>query len=114
MKMKDAPEGTLIEVEKMYIQGMKRGEICEATGLSDGVVQFIIYKKLELHIRYPRQKDKFPKFDEVPKEKINRIISLAYWGYHVSEIAEDQGIHHNQVSGIIEDAKKRGILSPSK
>lgn len=114
MKIKDATSETLMQVETMYIQGKKRYDICKATGLSSGAVQFIVYKKLELHLKFGRQKKQLPKFDEVPKDKINRIITLAYWGYHVSEIAEDQGIHHNQVHGIIENAKKRGILNPSK
>jgi hypothetical protein len=100
----------LRDVKRLYIEGLKRGAICKATGLTDGAVQFIIYHKLQLHLRYPRKKKSVPIQPELPKEKINRIISLAYWGYHVAEIAEDQGIHHNQVHGIIEDAKRKGVL----
>lgn len=100
----------LRDVKKLYIEGMKRRKIGEQLGLSDGAVQFIIYKKLELHLRYPRKKRELPKVEQLPREKINRIINLAYWGYHASEIAEDQGVHYNQVSGIIEDARKKGII----
>jgi hypothetical protein len=100
----------LIDVKRLYIEGLKRGAICKATGLTDGAVQFIIYHKLQLHLRYPRKKKSVPIQPELPKEKINRIINLAYWGYHVAEIAEDQGINHNQVHGIIEDAKRKGVL----
>ena len=100
----------LAQVKKLYIEGLQRRAISKTTGLTDGTVQFIIYKKLELHLRYPRKKRELPKANEIPKEKINRIINLAYWGYHASEIAEDQGVHYNQVYGIIEDAKKRGII----
>lgn len=110
MKGITADPEVIRDVKKLYIEGVKRREIGNRLGLTDGTVWFIIYEKLQLHHKYPRKKKALPEVPELPKEKINRIINLAYWGYHVAEIAEDQGIHHNQVSGIIEDAKKRGII----
>ena len=100
----------LKQVKDLYTTGLKRKEIVQSTGLKDGSVYYIIYHKMQLHLRYPRKKKAIPVLPELPKEKVNRIINLAYWGYHVAEIAEDQGINHNQVHGIIEDAKKRGII----
>lgn len=98
------------EIQRLYLEGKKRREICNILGLKDKMVSYIIYQKLHLHISHPRRKNKVNKLPDIPKEKINKIINLAYWGYHPNEIAEDQAVNHNQVFTVIQYAKNKGII----
>ena len=90
-------------IEKMYREKASKKEISKTTGLTIAVIQYRIYKTLELHLKYPRNNKYMINSRQVTSEMINRIIILTNWGYHCKEIAEDQGVTPTEVRRVIEE-----------
>jgi hypothetical protein len=46
----------------------------------------------------------------MPKEQVNRVITLASWGYNASEIAEDICLPYNRVQVLIKEANEKNLI----
>jgi hypothetical protein len=97
-------EEQIEQIKSLFIEGKTKKQISQATGISVSQVWYIVYDRLKLHERFPRQKPRNKPLKEVTPYIINRIITLTNWGYHCKEIAEDQGVHPSEVRKVIEEA----------
>ncbi len=98
------------QVKEMYLKGMTRNKIAEAMGLEQYQVGHMLYSKMMLQRSNPRhlQDDKILKL--LTPHQINRILTLATFGYNVREIAEDQQIGYLKVKRLLSVAEHKNMI----
>lgn len=97
-------------VRDLYIEGFTRKRISEVLNVDQDLVGYILYVQLRIHERYPRKQTGEDLFECLPKEKVDKIIMLASFGYTNKEIAEDQDMPHRDVNKIVIEAKRKKLI----
>lgn len=94
------------EAVRLYHQKLQIKEIAEITGIPFGSVKRLFHQKLNL--RRNKKMNLERPYEHLPKDKINKIITLANFGYTNDEIAYDQEVSTYIVERIIEDHDRTG------
>jgi DNA-binding transcriptional regulator LsrR (DeoR family) len=100
-------KGTILD---LYLQGYTKAKISEALGMSHPQVAYILYTKLRMHEKAPRNAIGHNLVDNMPKQLVDRVIQLAGWGYNKKEIAEDTRLPYNRVDLLVREANKKNLI----
>jgi len=100
-------KGTVLD---LYLKGYTRVQISEALGITDGQANYIIYTILKVHQKKPRKMSSTNLVESMPKDQVNRVITLASWGYNAHEIAEDICLPYNRVQVLIKEATAKNLI----
>ena len=93
-------------VRELYTQGNTKHKIAEIMGVGLAAVNYILYGILEVQRNNPRGN----LVNEMPKELVNRVITLACWGYTKKEIAEDLDLPVKNVTLVIKEARNKKLI----
>ena len=93
-------------VRDLYTQGYTRNKIAEIIGVKNIVVQYILYNVLDVNKNNPRSN----LMEVLPKDQVNRIITLSCWGYNNYEIAEDLDLPVKNVTLVIKEARNKKLI----
>ena len=93
-------------VRELYTQGNTKHEIAEIMGIRITTVNYILYGILEVQCNNPRGN----LVNEMPRELVNRVITLACWGYSKKEIAEDLEIKFKLVADLVKEATDKKMI----
>ena len=93
-------------VRELYTQGNTKHQIAEIMGIRITTVNYILYGILEVQCNNPRGN----LVNEMPRELVNRIITLSCWGYSKKEIAEDLEIKFKLVSDLVKEATDKKLI----
>ena len=93
-------------VRDLYTLGHTKHEVAEIMGVRVTVVNYILYGVLEVQSNNPRGN----LVNEMPRELVNRVITLACWGYSKKEIAEDLEIKFKLVSDLVKEATDKKLI----
>jgi hypothetical protein len=75
-------------------------------GVRLAVVNYILYVILGVSSNNPRSN----LVNEMPRELVNRVVTLACWGYTKKEIAEDLEVKEKLVGDLIKEATDKKII----
>lgn len=103
----EAVKGTVLE---MYLNGYTKVKMAEALGIKDSQVAYILYSILKANEKKPRKMAGKNLVETMPRDQVNRIISLASWGYTAYEIAEDICLPYNRVQVLIKEATQKNLI----
>jgi len=87
-------------VRELYTQGNTKHQIADMMGIKITTVNYILYGILEVSSYNPRAN----LVNEMPRELVNRVITLSCWGYSKKEIAEDLEINFKLVTDLVKEA----------
>jgi hypothetical protein len=93
-------------VKDLYTLGHTQKQIADTIGIRLSVVNYILYGILVVQTNNPRGN----LVNEMPKEIVNRVITLACWGYSKKEIAEDLNVKFKLVSDLIKEATDKKLI----
>lgn len=93
-------------VRELYTQGHTKHEVAEIMGVRVTVINYILYGILEVQTNNPRGN----LVNEMPKELVNRVITLSSWGYTKKEIAEDLEIKFKLVADLVKEATDKKLI----
>ncbi len=93
-------------VRDLYAQGYTRNKIAEMMGVKNIVVQYILYKILLVN----KSNSRCNLMEVLPKDQVNRIITLSSWGYNNYEIAEDLDLPVKNVTLVIKEARNKKLI----
>jgi hypothetical protein len=93
-------------VRELYTQGNTKHQIAEMMGIRLTTVNYILYVILEVSSNNPRGN----LVNEMPKELVNRVITLSCWGYTKKEIAEDLQVKFKLVADIVKEATDKKLI----
>jgi len=93
-------------VRELYTQGNTKHQIAEMMGVRLTAVNYILYVILGVSSNNPRGN----LVNEMPKELVNRVITLACWGYTKKEIAEDLNVKFKLVADLIKEATDKKLI----
>jgi len=97
-------------IQDLYLNGYTKNAISKAIGLSPSQVAYILYTKLKMHEKAPRNAIGNNLVENMPKQIVNRVIQLAGWGYNKKEIAEDTRLPYNRVDLLVREASKKNLI----
>ena len=98
------------QVRDLYIQGLSKRKISATLDIDQAQIGYILYVQLRIHEEYPRRNTGAVLLEALPKEKINKIITLTNFGYNALEIANDQELAPRDVFKIIKEAKNKKLI----
>jgi hypothetical protein len=93
-------------VRELYTQGHTKHQIADVMGIRITTVNYILYNILEVSSYNPRAN----LVNEMPRELVNRVITLSCWGYSKKEIAEDLEIKFKLVSDLVKEATDKKLI----
>ena len=93
-------------VRELYTQGNTKYQIAEIMGIRTTAVNYILYGILEVQCNNPRGN----LVNEMPRELVNRVITLSCWGYSKKEIAEDLEIKFKLVADLVKEATDKKMI----
>lgn len=93
-------------VKQLYTEGHPKHKIAEIMGVRLTAVNYILYGILGVSTKNPRSN----LVNEMPREVVNRVITLACWGYTKKEIAEDLEIKLKLVCDLIKEATEKKLI----
>lgn len=93
-------------VRELYTQGNTKHQIAEIMGIRITTVNYILYGILEVQCNNPRGN----LVNEMPREIVNRVITLSCWGYSKKEIAEDLEIKFKLVVDLVKEATDKKMI----
>jgi hypothetical protein len=93
-------------VRELYTQGNTKHQIAEIMGIRITTVNYILYGVLEVQCNNPRGN----LVNEMPRELVNRVITLSCWGYSKKEIAEDLEIKFKLVADLVKEATDKKLI----
>jgi hypothetical protein len=99
------------KIQDLYISGLSKKKISQALDVDINQVGYILYIKLKVHQRYPRKRVNTDLLDLLPREKVNRIITLVNFGYNLKEIANDQDLDSREVYRLVREAKQKNLIT---
>lgn len=97
-------------VRDLYLDGYTKTSISKALGLTVNQVGYILYTLLKLHVKAPRKMSSTNLVESMPKHLVNRVITLASWGYNNKEIAEDTRLPYNRVHVLVKEAINKELI----
>jgi hypothetical protein len=98
------------KVKSLYLEGFTRKKIAKTLGIDDQKVGYLLYTKMKLHEIYPRKLMDENIFQILSDHQINRILTLATYGYDCREIAEDQNIEFRKVKKLLDVAESKKMI----
>ena len=93
-------------VRDLYTQGQTKYQIADSMGIRATTVNYILYNILEVSSYNPRAN----LVNEMPKELVNRVITLSCWGYTKKEIAEDLQVKLKLVADLVKEATDKKLI----
>ena len=93
-------------VRELYTQGHTKHQIADMMGIRITTVNYILYNILEVSSYNPRAN----LVNEMPRELVNRVITLSCWGYSKKEIAEDLEIKLKLVADLVKEATDKKMI----
>jgi len=93
-------------VRELYTQGNTKHQIADMMGIRITTVNYILYNILEVSSYNPRAN----LVNEMPRELVDRVVTLACWGYTKKEIAEDLEVKEKLVGDLIKEATDKKII----
>lgn len=93
-------------VRELYTQGNTKHQIAEMMGIRITTVNYILYGILEVQCNNPRGN----LVNEMPRELVDRVVTLASWGYTKKEIAEDLEVKEKLVGDLIKEATDKKLI----
>jgi hypothetical protein len=93
-------------VKDLYTLGNTKNQIAEMMGIRLTTVNYILYVILEVSSNNPRGN----LVNEMPKELVNRVITLSCWGYTKKEIAEDLNVKFKLVADLVKEATDKKLI----
>jgi DNA-binding NarL/FixJ family response regulator len=93
-------------VRELYTQGNTKHQIAEMMGIRITTVNYILYNILEVSSYNPRAN----LVNEMPRELVDRVVTLACWGYTKKEIAEDLEVKEKLVGDLIKEATDKKLI----
>jgi hypothetical protein len=93
-------------VRELYTQGNTKHQIAEIMGVRLSAVNYILYGILGVQTNNPRGN----LVNEMPKELVNRVVTLSSWGYTKKEIAEDLDIKFKLVADLVKEATDKKLI----
>jgi len=93
-------------VRELYTQGNTKHQIADMMGIKITTVNYILYGILEVSSYNPRAN----LVNEMPRELVNRVITLSCWGYSKKEIAEDLEINFKLVTDLVKEATDKKLI----
>jgi DNA-binding transcriptional regulator LsrR (DeoR family) len=93
-------------VRELYTQGNTKHQIAEIMGVRLTSVNYILYVILGVSSNNPRSN----LVNEMPRELVNRVITLSCWGYTKKEIAEDLEVKEKLVADLIKEATDKKLI----
>jgi len=93
-------------VRELYTQGHTKHQIAEMMGIRITTVNYILYNILEVSSYNPRAN----LVNEMPRELVDRVITLSCWGYTKKEIAEDLEVKEKLVGDLIKEATDKKLI----
>lgn len=100
-------KGTVLD---LYLKGYTRIKIAEALNITDAQANYVIYSILKVHKNKPRKMSSTNLVESMPRNLVNRVITLASWGYNGKEIAEDTCLPYNRVQVLIKEATQKNLI----
>lgn len=97
-------------VRDLYLDGYTKSKISDALGITVNQVAYILYSLLKLHVKAPRKVGNTNLVELMPKNVVDRVISLASWGYNNKEIAEDTHLPYNRVNVLVKEATNKNLI----
>ena len=94
----------------LYSQGYTKVQIAECLGMKHSQVTYVLYTLLKVHEDQPRKACSTNLVESMPKDQVNRIITLASWGYNGKEIAEDTCLPYNRILLVIKEATAKNLI----
>jgi hypothetical protein len=94
----------------LYSQGYTKVQIAEGLGMKDSQVTYVLYTLLRVHDDQPRKVCSTNLVESMPKDQVNRIITLSSWGYNGKEIAEDICLPYNRIQLVIKEATAKNLI----
>ena len=94
----------------LYLNGYTKAKVAEAMGMKHSQVAYILYTILKVHEKKPRKMSSTNLVELMPKEQVNRVITLASWGYNGKEIAEDTCLPYNRIQVLIKEANEKKLI----
>jgi orotate phosphoribosyltransferase-like protein len=94
----------------LYSEGYTKVKIAEALGMKENQVSYVLYSLLRVHENRPRKMSSTNLVDSMPKDQVNRVITLASWGYNAAEIAEDTCLPYNRIQVLIKEATAKNLI----
>jgi DNA-binding transcriptional regulator LsrR (DeoR family) len=98
------------QVKNLYLEGLTRKKIAKTLGLDAQKVGYLLYSKMRLHEVYPRKLMEENIFQILTDQQINRVLTLATYGYGIREICEDQQLELRKVKKLLEVAESRNMI----
>jgi len=93
-------------VRELYTQGNTKHQIADIMGIRITTVNYILYNILEVSSYNPRAN----LVNEMPRELVDRVVTLACWGYTKKEIAEDLEVKEKLVGDLIKEATDKKLI----
>ena len=93
-------------VRELYTQGNTKHQIAEMMGIRITTVNYILYNILEVSSYNPRAN----LVNEMPRELVDRVVTLACWGYTKKEIAEDLEVKEKLIGDLIKEATDKKLI----
>ena len=97
-------------VHDLYLDGYTKNSISKVLGMSVNQISYILYTKLRMHEKSPRKMSSTNLVESMPKHLVNRVITLASWGYNNKEIAEDTRLPYNRVYVLVKEATNKDLI----
>lgn len=89
---------------------MTKVMIAEALGMKESQIAYILYTLLRIHEDRPRKMSSTNLVESMPKDQVNRVITLASWGYNMKEISEDTSLPYNRVHVLVKEATEKNLI----
>lgn len=93
-------------VRELYTQGNTKHQIADMMGIRITTVNYILYNILEVSSYNPRAN----LVNEMPRELVDRVVTLASWGYTKKEIAEDLEVKEKLVADLVKEATEKKLI----
>lgn len=100
-------KGTILD---LYLNGYTKAKVAEALGMKHSQVAYILYTILKVHEKKPRKMSSTNLVESMPRDQVNRVITLASWGYNGKEISEDTCLPYNRVQVLIKEATQKKLI----
>lgn len=94
----------------LYLKGYTKAKVAEALGMKHSQVAYILYTILKVHEKKPRKMSSTNLVESMPRDQVNRVITLASWGYNGKEISEDTCLPYNRVQVLIKEATQKNLI----
>jgi hypothetical protein len=103
----EAVKNTILD---LYLKGYTKAKVAEALGMKNSQVAYILYSVLKVHQKKPRKMSSTNLVEAMPRDQVNRVITLASWGYNGKEIAEDTCLPYNRIQVLIKEATEKKLI----